>query len=132
MSSLLHRRRPSARRVRARRGFTLVELMVAILLLGVGVLGMAGLSVVAGAQWRGATLQQKASQLVQSRIDSLTSLQCSTLAPSGPQSGTLTFAGVTEKWWVRDGNNIKSIIDTVRFRGRTQPLVYTTIIPCRN
>ena len=131
-SRLLQRMSARRRSTAQRRGFSLVEVMVAMVILGVGVLGLAGLSVVAGAQWRGASAQYTASLVVQSRFDSLASIPCQLLAPSGPQSGTATTMGVTEKWWVRDGNDIKTIIDTVRFSSRRNPLAYTSIVPCRD
>jgi prepilin-type N-terminal cleavage/methylation domain-containing protein len=117
---------------RPRRGLTIIEVLVAILLLGVGLLGLAGYTVASSKQYRGATLQQRAALVVQSRFDSLTSIQCTLLAPGGPQSGSATNMGVNERWSVVDGNDIKVITDTVRFAGRTIPLAYRSIIPCRD
>ena len=128
-------RKPASSRSYAtaqRQGFTLIEIMVSVVILSIGVLGLAGLSVVAGTQTRGASLQYTASLVVQTRFDSLTSIQCQFLAPYGPQSGSATALGVTEKWSVRDGNDVKTITDTVTFRGRKKPLAYTSIIPCRD
>lgn len=120
------------RLTRPRRGLTVVELMVAILVLSVGLLTLAGFSFTMTKQFQSSGVQGAAAMVVQSRIDSLSSIQCSALAPSGPQTGTATTLGVTEKWAVRDGNDIKIIVDTVTFKGRTIPLVYQTIIPCRD
>jgi prepilin-type N-terminal cleavage/methylation domain-containing protein len=125
----------SARRGRrgARRdGMTVIELMVAIILLGVGMLGLAGLSVTVAKQQRGGSLQETAALVVQSRLDSLASIQCTMLAPSGSQTGTATTMKVTERWIITDGNDIKTIVDTVKFAGRVKPLVYKSVIPCRD
>jgi Tfp pilus assembly protein PilV len=133
--SPVHRGRARrARTVRAgpRRGLSLVEIMVAILLLAVGVLGLAGFSLAAGKQMRGAGYQETAALVVQSRLDSLASIRCNALASSGTQTGTATTMGVKENWVVADGNDIKIISDTVRFTGRTRPMIYNSIIPCRD
>ena len=130
-------RNRSTRRIpadaRGRAGMTLVELIVAVILLGVGLLGLSGLSLTISKQYRGAGTQEIASMVVQSRLDSLASVGCALLAPSGtPQTGTATTRGVTEKWVVADSNDVKMIYDTVRFAGRVRPLVYASIIPCRD
>jgi prepilin-type N-terminal cleavage/methylation domain-containing protein len=122
----------NAPRAEARDGLTVIEMMVAIVLLGVGMLGLAGFSFAAGKQARGATVQQTAALVVQSRLDSLASIRCVALASSGTQTGTATTLGVTEKWVIADGNDVKIISDTVRFAGRNRPLVYNSIIPCRD
>ncbi len=119
-------------RARPRRGLSLVEIMVAILLLGIGVLGLAGFSLAAGRQMKGAGYQETAALVVQSRLDSLASIRCNALAASGTQTGTATTMGVREAWVVADGNDIKIISDTVRFTGRTRPMIYNSIIPCRD
>lgn len=111
---------------------TLVELMVAVMLLAVGLLSLAALSVVLNAQARGAQRQQTAAMLVQSRIDSLASIHCQNLAPSGTQSGVAITRGITERWSVADGNDIKVIRDTVTFAGRKNPIAYVSLIPCRD
>lgn len=115
-----------------RRGMTIVELMVAILVLSVGLLGMAGFSFTMTKQFQSSGLQGTAALVVQSRLDSVASIKCDNLAPSGPVSGTAVTLGVTEKWTISDGNDIKIIVDTVTFAGRKNPLVYQSIIPCRD
>lgn len=120
------------RLVKARAGMSLVEMIVAIVLLGVGLLAMAALSVVLNAQTRGARTQQVAAMVVQSRLDSLASISCTSLATSGTVSGTTITRGVTEKWSIADGNDTKIIRDTVTFAGRKKPIAYLSIIPCRD
>ncbi len=119
-------------RVAPRKGMTLIELLVAIVILGVGLLGMAGLSFRVTTQFGTAARQADAALVVQSRIDSLSTVACQTLAPSGTVTGTTVTRGITEKWSISDGNDIKTIVDTVSFKGRAKKLGYTSIIPCRD
>lgn len=117
---------------RARRGVTIIEVLVAMMVLTFGMLGMAGFSLTLTKQFKASGRQETAALMVQSRIDSIASIQCQLLAPSGPQIGTTTRLGVTERWRITDGNDIKVLIDSVTFSPRTQPLVYRSIIPCRD
>jgi hypothetical protein len=107
-------------------------MIIAIILLGTGLLGLAGFSYTMTRQIRYASLQQTAALVVQSRLDSLASITCTALAPMGSQSGSAVTLGVTERWIVTDGNDVKTIVDTVRFTGRVNSLVYKSIIPCRD
>jgi Tfp pilus assembly protein PilV len=116
----------------ARKGMTIIEVIVAMMILTFGLLGMAGFSITLTKQFKASGKQETAALMVQSRIDSVASIRCQALAPSGPQNGTLTALGVTEKWVISDGNDIKILDDTVTFYPRTRPLVYRSIIPCRD
>lgn len=111
---------------------TLIELMVAVMLLGIGLLGLAGFSLVMTTQQKASARQQMAALVVQSRLDSLASVSCVLLAPAGTQTGTANTQGISERWIIADGNDIKTVTDTVRFKGRKNPLVYKSIIPCRD
>lgn len=126
--------RPRSRRriARPRRGVTIVELVVAILILSIGLLSLAGTSTYVVRQMSSASLQTVAAQVAQARFDSLASVKCSLLPASGSVRGTASFRGVSEIWTVTDGNDVKSVIDTIRFRGRSRPLEYRSIIQCRD
>ena len=127
---LRHRK---ARLTGARKGMTIIEVIVAMLILTFGLLSMAGFSLTMTRQFKWSGRQETAALLVQSRIDSVASIHCQDLAPGGvTQSGTLTRLGVTENWTISDGNDIKVLLDTVTFKPRTVPLVYRSIIPCRD
>ena len=120
------------RRVRARRGFTLVETMFAIVMLAIGLLSLAGLAMTSARMTAGGGRQMTASAFAQARFDSLASMPCANLAPSGPQTGRTTpVRGVTESWAVTDGAHVKNLIDTLWVTGRARPLVYLSVIPCR-
>jgi Tfp pilus assembly protein PilV len=111
---------------------TIIEVLVAIMILTFGLLGMAGFSLTLSKQFKASTKQETAALMVQSRIDSVASIRCQALAPLGTQSGTYTNLGVTEKWTIADGNDIKTLTDSVIFSPRTRYLVYRSIIPCRD
>ena len=116
----------------ARKGVAIIEVIIAMMVLTFGLLGMAGFSLTITRQYKSSTKQETAALLVQSRIDSVASIRCQALAPSGPQTGTLTRLGVTEKWVIEDGDDIKTLYDTVTFSPRTRPMAYRSIIPCRD
>jgi prepilin-type N-terminal cleavage/methylation domain-containing protein len=126
--------RPGARPVaRERRGLTLVEVVVAIIMLAVGLLALAKLSASAAIAVRGGGTQVVAAAVAQSRFDSLMSVPCNGLAGAGSTtSGSSTTRGVKESWAVTDGTNIKRLADTIRIPGRTKPVVYLSVIPCRD
>ena len=127
----------SARRARhraARRGFTLVELVVAIILLSIGIIGLASTAGYVTRQMAGSSVQTIAASVAQNRVDSLTSIGCSRLT-SGT-TGSATTRGISETWTVKDtlGLNVKKINLTLTFtirRGTTKSMAYTTYIPCR-
>ena len=129
---MTRRFRKPRRAVNKREGMTIIEVIVAMMVLTFALLGMAGFSLTVTKQFKDSTKQEAAALMVQSRIDSVASIRCQALAPSGPQSGSLVSMGVTEKWVIEDGNDIKILTDSVIFAPRTRYLVYRSIIPCRD
>ena len=128
------RRAPRRRRgfPRNRKGLSIIEVIIAMIVLTFGLLGMAGFSLTVTKQFKASTKQETAALMVQSRIDSVASIRCQALAPVTTQTGTLTQLGVTEKWLIADGNDIKILIDSVTFSPRKRALEYRSIIPCRD
>jgi Tfp pilus assembly protein PilV len=116
----------------ARKGLTIIEVIIAMVVLTFGLLGMAGFSITMTKQYKASGKQETAALMVQSRIDSIASIRCQLLAPSGNQTGTTVRLGVTEKWTIADGNDTKILLDSVTFSPRTVPLIYRSIIPCRD
>jgi type IV pilus assembly protein PilV len=86
-------RRPLARR--GRRGFTIVEVLVATLMLTVGVLGLAGVSALALRQTNSAERRNVAALVSQSRMERYRSLNCAAIDAALPYSGTTR--GVSEQ-----------------------------------
>jgi type II secretory pathway pseudopilin PulG len=129
---MTRRFRKHGRATNKREGMTIIEVIVAMMVLTFALLGMAGFSLTVTKQFKDSTKQEAAALMVQSRIDSVASIRCQALAPSGPQTGTLVAMGVSEKWVIEDGNDIKILTDSVIFAPRTRYLVYRSIIPCRD
>ena len=126
-------RRGPAPRARDRRGFTLVELIVAIMILVVGLLALAGTSALITRQMGTGARTTVAATVAQARLDFFASMDCTQLAIGGATTtGTSSGRGVTERWVVTDGNDVKYVTDTVRIAGQTRPLVYHSVIPCRD
>jgi len=128
------RRVAAAAHPRGRRGVTLIELMVAMIVLSVALLGLAGVSGAVTRQLAGGGLQTLAATMAQSRLDSLSSIApcTSIVAAGGTVTGNNTYRRVRESWVIRDGNNVIYVTDTVTFPGRRNPLVYQSILVCRN
>ena len=133
MNSLARRFRPRESRRQAgsprhrRAGFTLVELIVAIIILTVGVLGLASVSAVVMRQITGSSFQNRAAAIASSRFERLRSVSCAAAA-----GGTATSGGITERWTVQMLNRSMQIQDVVTWteRGRTRTMTFTTLRPC--
>ena len=65
-----------------RDGFTIVEIIVAIMVLSVGVLGLAATAAVVQKQMGSGERQAAAAAIAQSRFDKLTSVNCATAVAS--------------------------------------------------
>ena len=94
---------------RSREGVSLVEVLVACLVLSIGILGLLGTSNSIAQQMGGGMRQTVASSIAQARIDSLSSISCAGLAVAS--SGTSVKRGIRETWTVTDGVNIKTIAE---------------------
>jgi prepilin-type N-terminal cleavage/methylation domain-containing protein len=103
-------RRP-ARRTRA--GFTLVELMVAMLMFTVGLLALASTSAVVVGQMGDAGRMGVAASVAQTRIERLRSGACGTA-----QTGTNTGRGVSESWTVTPMTRSARIDVTITYSTR--------------
>ncbi|MGI8617840.1 MAG: type IV pilus modification PilV family protein [Gemmatimonadaceae bacterium] len=120
--------RRSVTRNGRRTGFTLVELIVAMLMLTIGLLGLAGVGAVVLKQMRGGTYQTIAASIAQSRFEQFEGDPCASIA-----SGTATVRGMTEKWTAAAlGSRAKAIRDTVTFLGTsgTKKVGIHTVVAC--
>jgi prepilin-type N-terminal cleavage/methylation domain-containing protein len=114
-----------------RRGVTLVEMLVAIVMITFAALGLMGVSGNIAETAGDGMRHTVAAGVAQARLDSLTSLACTSLA-AGAATGSATNRGVVEKWSVVDGRNIKTITVIISIPRRSTPLTYETIVPCRD
>ena len=111
----------------ARDGFTIVELLVAVVILAVGVLGLAATSAVVLQQMTGAKVQTNASQIAQSRVELLAGKSC----PAMAFTGSATSGQVKETWTVTPSSNRTLTANvSVTFPGRTNPEQFNTVIAC--
>lgn len=78
-----------------RRGFTLLELMAAVLLLSVGISGLVGTSSAVSRMMGGSIRESSAAALASSRFETLRGAACASIV-----SGTATTRGTTETWTV--------------------------------
>lgn len=112
-----------------RRGMSLVELIVGIIVLTVGMLGLAGVSTVVLRQMNGSANQTVATTLVQSRLEQFEGRPCASIV-----AGTATTRGVTETWTTSAvGSRGKRIASTVRFsglRGAVSEVAFETVVSC--
>lgn len=120
------------RRARDERGLTIVELMVAITIFAIGVLGMAKTSQVTMRQMGDGRRQTIAAAVADSRFERLRSVPCNTVA-----GGTASSRGVTETWVKTAASRSVIVTDTVKYysksfnkAGKTKTLVYRSTIPC--
>ena len=116
-----------SRRENPRRGFTLVELLVAIVLLSVGALALASLSAVVMRNINGAAQQTIAATIAQARLEQLRGLPCTQL-----ESGSADTRGMDESWKVIPETRTVTVVLTVNYDdGRRNRLnIHETIIPC--
>jgi type IV pilus modification protein PilV len=121
----LHRSPPPAG---GRRGFTIIEVVVAIMILSVGVLGLAATSSVVSRQIGGGAQQNTAANLAASRFERLRARNCTAIASA---AATVKTSGISEKWFVTAVVDARVVRDSVWFqtsRGERQ-FVFETTLP---
>lgn len=111
-------------------GFTVVEVLVAIVIMAIGVLGLAGTASSVSRLIGGGAQQTIAANIAMSRFEQLRSTACVSLT-----SGTATNRGMTEHWHVWNaGASLDSAIDSVTYRAaggrRPSPLVFKSFVKC--
>ena len=109
------------------RGFSLIEVIAAMIILSVGIIGMAAsTSAITRMTGQGALSGASAAVAV-SRFDQLRATACGSQA-----GGTATTGKFSEKWTVSTSGNIVNVIDSITYissrRSRTD--AYSTILSC--
>ncbi len=125
------RARPHGRRLRRAgdAGFTLVELMVAMVIMTVGVLGLASTAAVVLRLMGGGAQQTLAANVAQSRFEWLRARQCPLIA-----SGYASVRGVREDWTVTTIDPTTfDVVDTVRYTSRAglRAQAYRSAVRCQ-
>ena len=112
---------------RARRGFTLVELIIAIVILVVGVLGLASTAAVVMQQITASSMQTRAAMMGQSRLERLRSFPCANMT-----AGTATSNGITETWRVTLNARTATLVNVVTWSERrvARSVTFTSERPC--
>ena len=130
-SSRSHRAplRPVAARAR-RDGFTVAEVILAMVILSVGLLALASGSVGVIRQMRSGNQSAVASMVAQSRLEKMRSRPCSNLS-----SGSATTRGLSENWGVNSSISARftAVAETVTYiprRGVTKTFVVSGLVPC--
>lgn len=117
--------------VRARRGFALPELIVAMVILTVGILALASTAAGVMKQMRSGNQRALAAVVAQSRLEGMRSLQCANLS-----SSSATTRGLREKWTIgamMAGGRAVAVKESVTYvprAGKTSTLVITGLVPC--
>lgn len=116
---------PSARR----RGFSIVEVIVAMMIVTVGLLGIAGSTALALRTTLDATRRRDAAERAQSRLALLAATGCAR-ASSG--SATDATRQLTEQWSVRATGQFQQVTDSITWVGASGSGTFTltTAIPC--
>jgi type IV pilus assembly protein PilV len=116
---------------RPRRGASIIEVLIAFVLLMVAIGGLLSTSNAIAKQVGGGRRQTVAAAVAQARLDSLSSLSCANLALAGVASATRTTKGIQESWLVTQGVSTATVRVTVTIPRQTTPIVYTTMVACR-
>lgn len=102
-------RHPPRRPPRARAGLTLVELLVALVVLAVGVLALAGVALAVFRAAADAELAARAAARLEARADSLHLLACADGA------GVVDDGAIRETWSARLDGDLLRLADTVTY-----------------
>jgi prepilin-type N-terminal cleavage/methylation domain-containing protein len=101
-------------------GFTLVEVLVAIVVLGVGIVALAGSSAMVTRMIGRGKVETRAAQVASRRLETLrlaaysTSPRCT--AAGFANGGPVTTSGVTESWVVPVAGRVRSVQVNVSYR----------------
>ena len=122
------RTRKTRRPTGSRAGFTLVELLVAMMVFAVGMLGLAATAASVTRMMGGAKRQTIASTVAQSRLEKIRSSPCGSLV-----SGSETVRGISNTWTVSAVTRGVDVRDSVSFPGPRNTRrwkVYRTTLSC--
>jgi prepilin-type N-terminal cleavage/methylation domain-containing protein len=110
-----------------RKGFSLIELMVAIMILTVGLLGLAATSAVATQMIGSGGRHTLAASVAQSRFELLRRGPCATLS-----GGSGNTRGVSESWQIDSVRTSAFLTERVTYQTRRGPRtqIFRSVRPC--
>ena len=116
---------PRTARPAHRKGYSLLELLVAIILIDAGLLGIVQTHAVVVRRRNEIHARAVAVGAAVSRLEQLVAAPCSAT------SGSATSRGYDETWLVRPGGRAREISDSLSFgAGATHRLTLRTKLPC--
>jgi prepilin-type N-terminal cleavage/methylation domain-containing protein len=117
----------AAMTLHARSGLTLPEVLIAVLLFAVGILGMASTATFIIAQAGDAGALTQATYFTATRLDSLRATPCASLT-----SGSASFATGALRWSVTPAPRSRSVQATLTLarRGTTRTTTIDLLLPC--
>ena len=126
----------SRRTPQARRGFTIVEVLVAVMVLSVGVLALASTAAVTGRLMSEGAVRNRAATLALSRFEviaSRSSAGCNAIvAVGGTVSRDSTLRGIREQWTITRPRNdgTVTVADVITLPRVTNPLTFRSVVRC--
>jgi Tfp pilus assembly protein PilV len=127
-----NRHRSRRRGLRARRGVTLIELIVASTILMTGLLSIVGVSAAVARSLGESRSDALAALAAQSRFETRAGSACTSFS-LGTEVKTTT-RGIAEAYTVTDaGNNTRLVVDVVSWKTRkfTRTATFQSLLPCR-
>ena len=114
---------------RARRGVTLIEVIIAIIVMSVGIMGLPGTAGYVATQMGGGNAQTLAAAMATKIADSLASRRCASLV-----DGTQTSRGVKATWTITapipKTRTINQTLEYTVKRGSKKSVSYQVMIQC--
>ncbi len=123
-------RTPSGSRVRHRSGFSVVEVLVALMLVTVGMMAIAGSTALALRTTLDATRRREAEERATTRLSLLSAAGCAAASAGVSIDST---ARVAERWWVvMQANGVATITDSVDWISARGPRSFalTSAVTC--
>jgi Tfp pilus assembly protein PilV len=126
-SVAVERRLTGPPRGRVRSGLTVVEVLVALVVLTVGVIALASTAALVVRQIGTSAGLATAAYLAQARLERLAgALGCGSLAP-----GSATSGGFAEEWTVAGGTSVVPVTVTVRIPPGARSVMVGSSVLCR-
>lgn len=110
------------------RGFSLIEVIIAMIILSVGVIGMAASTTAITRMTSQGAMTGNAAAVAGSRFDVLRATPCASLSTGG----TATSLKFNEKWTITTSGYLRSVTDSVTyiFNRKSRTVAFSTVISC--